>query len=71
MLAIIDPRFSRVCEVVEKDFPIAEPLFFTPCRNDCISDFDYWNSELQVIVYPPRPEPEVPVDLVGTTVEEF
>jgi hypothetical protein len=71
MIALIDPRFDRVCEVAHTAFPVAEPLFWTPCQDDCIPDFDYWNPEAQSIVYPPRPEPEATVDLVGTTVEEF
>ena len=71
MIALIDPRFDRVCEVTQAEFPVAEPLFWTPCQDDCIPDFDYWNPATQSIVYPPRPEPEATVDLVGTTVEEF
>lgn len=71
MIALIDPRFNRVCEVAQAEFPVADPLFWTPCQDDCIPDFDYWDSETQSIVYPPRPEPEPQVDLVGTTVEEF
>jgi hypothetical protein len=71
MIALIDPRFNRVCETAQAEFPVAEPLFWTPCQDDCIPDFDYWNPETQSIVYPPRPEPEPPVDLIGTTVEEF
>jgi hypothetical protein len=71
MIALIDPRFNRVCETAQAEFPVAEPLFWTPCQDDCIPDFDYWNPETQSIVYPLPPEPESPIDLIGTTVEEF
>lgn len=71
MKALIDPRFNRVCEVAEVEFPVANPLFWTPCQDDCIPDFDYWNASSQQIIYPPRPEAPPVVDLIGTTVEEF
>jgi hypothetical protein len=71
MNALIDPRFDRICETALTVFPVANPLFWVPCQDDCISDFDYFNPATQKIIYLPRPEPEATVDLVGTTVEEF
>lgn len=71
MIALIDPRFNRVCEIKLVEFPVAEPLFWVNCQEDCIPDFDYWDPATNSIVYPTRPEPEPQVDLIGTTVEEF
>lgn len=71
MIALIDPRFGRVCEVAKSKFPVAKPLFWTPCQDDCIPDLDIWDAATKSVIYLPRPEPEPAVDLVGAIVEQF
>jgi hypothetical protein len=75
MKALIDPRFNRVCELALDQFvfPVAEPLFWVDCQENCIPDFDYWDETTQMIIYPERPLPpeEGGDGLIGTTVESF
>jgi hypothetical protein len=48
---------SRVAQVSETEFAVAEPLFWIDCTNDCIADQWYY-SEGQLYIKPVRPEPE-------------
>lgn len=42
MKALIDPRFdNRICQVQEDDFPVAEPLYWTDCPEDCDTHWIY------------------------------
>ena len=40
------PNSERVCEVMpDADvFPVADPLFWTACADDCAADFWYYDS---------------------------
>ena len=47
MQALIDPRFDRVCQI-EPDgqtFPVAEPLFWTTCPDNCNTQWTYVNGQ--------------------------
>jgi hypothetical protein len=38
----------RVAEVAEVDFPVAQPLFWVDCPDNCVADaWYYFNGELQ------------------------
>jgi hypothetical protein len=52
MLALIDPRFDRVCQVETVSFPVADPLFWMECPDDCNTNWTYSNGKL----YPPISE---------------
>ena len=43
MQALIDPRYNRVCQIEPDDqtFPVAEPLFWTACPDDCTTQWTY------------------------------
>lgn len=41
MLALIDPRFNRVCQIEEESFPVADPLFWVECPVDCNTNWTY------------------------------
>lgn len=49
---------ARVAQVepIGSDFPIAEPLFWTTCPDDCIANEWYYINE-ECIVIPPAPVP--------------
>lgn len=53
MQALIDPRFDRVCQVETDDqtFPVAEPLFWTTCPDNCTTEWTYVNGQF----VPPAP----------------
>jgi len=51
---------ARVCQVEPNDqiFPVAEPLFWTDCSNDCVQDqwwYDTINNVCNPIVNAPYP----------------
>ena len=48
MQALIDPRFDRVCQIEPDDqtFPVAEPLFWTTCPDNCTTEWTYVNGQL-------------------------
>lgn len=42
MLALISPNENnRICQVQETDFPVAEPLFWATCPDDCTTEWTY------------------------------
>ena len=44
MKALISPLENyRICQVEENDFPVAEPLFWTDCPNNCDTQWFYEN----------------------------
>ncbi|CAB4133891.1 Phage tail assembly chaperone protein [uncultured Caudovirales phage] len=62
MKALISPiEADRICEIVADDqtFPIAEPLFWVTCPNDCQTDWIYSNGQF----YPPAPKPIIDPNL--------
>jgi len=59
---VIDPNTNdvigeRVAEVCENEFPIAPPLFWTPCANDVQADLWYYDPADQQIKLTPEPAP--------------
>lgn len=58
MKALIDPRFDRVCQIEENDFPVAEPLFWTECPDDITTQWTYVDGEF----LPYIPQPEQPLE---------
>lgn len=42
MRALIDPRDGRVCEVCDRDFPVATPLFWADA-SDGVTTRHRWN----------------------------
>lgn len=60
---------SRVAEVEPDTFPVAPPLFWTPCADDVVADQFYWaNGEILPVPVPPVPEPVTLPDGGGPTV---
>jgi hypothetical protein len=56
MLALISPNENnRICQVQDTDFPIAEPLFWETCPEDCTTEWTYVDGVFE----PPAP-PAVP-----------
>ena len=60
------PNSCRVAEVEENAniFPVAEPLFWTDCPDDCVQDEWYYDTVTMAcnpIVYAPRPVLDQPV----------
>jgi hypothetical protein len=52
MLALISPQENnRICQVQETDFPVADPLFWVDCPEDCATDWTYVDGEF----LPPAP----------------
>lgn len=50
------PNAARVAEVAEQTFPVAEPLFWTPCADDVVADqwyYDMISANIYVIPAPP------------------
>jgi hypothetical protein len=50
---------ARVCEVVAQgaEFPIAAPLFWTPCADNVVADQWYYDTQTTQIVAVPAPAP--------------
>ena len=50
----------RVAQVNDVEFPVAPPLFWTDCPDDCVADLWYYSSGqcLPKPVPPPEPEPQ-------------
>lgn len=60
---------SRVAEVEQDTFPVAPPLFWTPCADDVVADQFYWaDGEILPVPQPPVPEPVTPPDGGGPAV---
>ena len=52
MKALISPsENNRICQVEAQDFPVAEPLFWVDCPNDCTTEWTYVNE----VFIPPAP----------------
>lgn len=51
------PNSARVAEVAEQTFPVAEPLFWTPCADDVVADEWYYDTVSQTIIVIPSPPP--------------
>lgn len=59
---VIDPNTGdvigeRIAEVCETEFPIAPPLFWTPCADDVQADLWYYDPADQQIKLTPQPTP--------------
>jgi hypothetical protein len=49
---------DRVAEVGVEAFPVAPPLFWTPCADEVVPDQFYWaDGEILPVPSPPPPEP--------------
>lgn len=56
---------SRIAQIEpdDKTFEVAEPLFWTPCPDDCNDDTWWWyESSIQPIPVDPNPQPEQPTE---------
>lgn len=55
---------SRVADVADAEFPVAEPLFWIDCADDVVPDIWYYNnvtSEILLVPSPPRhPKQQTP-----------
>lgn len=61
MLALISPNENnRICQVEATDFPVAEPLFWTPCPDDCTTEWTYVDGQF---VAPVPPVPVIPSEV--------
>lgn len=51
---------QRIAQVSDTPFPVAPPLFWTDCPDDCIADLWYYSNGqcLPKSVSPPEPQPE-------------
>lgn len=50
---------DRIAQVEQNEFPVAAPLFWTDCPDDCIADvWWYYNGVCEVMPTPPEPTPE-------------
>jgi hypothetical protein len=48
---------ERIAQVEQNEFPVAEPLFWTECPDDCVADvWWYYNGVCEVMPTPPEPE---------------
>jgi hypothetical protein len=53
MKALISPNENnRICQVEAQDFPVAEPLFWTDCPNDCTTEWAYVDGQFVPPVVP-------------------
>jgi hypothetical protein len=51
----------RVAEVSDVEFPVAAPLFWWDCTDECVADLWYYSNG-QCLPKPLPPEPEQPVE---------
>lgn len=50
------PNSARVAEVASQTFPVADPLFWTPCADDVVADQWYYDTVTQnILIIPPAP----------------
>jgi hypothetical protein len=50
---------DRIAQVEQNEFPVAAPLFWTDCPNDCVADvWWYYNGVCEVMPQPPTPPEE-------------
>lgn len=53
----VGERIAQV-EPDDKAFPVAAPLFWTDCPDDCVADvWWYYNGTCEVMPQPPQPDP--------------
>ena len=53
MLALISPNENnRICQVEQTDFPVAEPLFWTTCPDNCTTQWSYVDDQFLPPVAP-------------------
>lgn len=57
---------SRVAEVEQDAFPVAPPLFWTPCSNEVTADQFYWTNG-EILPVPPPPPPPPPPETAPPT----
>jgi hypothetical protein len=51
---------ARIAQVEQNEFPVAAPLFWTDCPDDCVADiWWYYNGTCEVMPTPPETTPEV------------
>jgi hypothetical protein len=51
---------ERVAEVATEVFPVAPPLFWTPCADDVVADRWYYDPVTLEILEAPQPPPDNP-----------
>ena len=50
---------DRIAQVEQNEFPVAAPLFWTDCPDDCVADvWWYYSGTCEVMPTPPEPTPE-------------
>ncbi len=50
---------QRIAQVNDVEFPVAPPLFWTDCPDDCAADLWYYsNGQCLPKPLPPEPEPQ-------------
>jgi hypothetical protein len=50
---------DRIAQVEQNEVPVANPLFWTDCPDDCVADvWWYYNGVCEVMPTPPEPTPE-------------
>lgn len=60
MKALISPtENNRICQVEQSDFPVAEPLFWTECPDNCTTQWTYNGIDF---LPPPPPAPPTAAD---------
>jgi len=54
MLALISPNENnRICQIEAQDFPVAEPLFWAICPDDCTTDWTYVDDVFKPVIFEP------------------
>lgn len=49
------PDSCRVAEVKDSEFPVAAPLFWVDCPDNCVQDFWYYNTASKQCIPVPAP----------------
>lgn len=50
---------ERIAQVEQNEFPVAPPLHWVACPDDCVADiWWYYNGTCEVMPTPPEPAPE-------------
>jgi hypothetical protein len=59
MKALISPNENnRICQVEAQDFPVADPLFWADCPDDCTTAWVYVDGSFVEPSAPPAPTPQ-------------
>jgi hypothetical protein len=54
MLALISPsENNRICQIEVQDFPVAEPLFWANCPDDCTTEWTYVDGVFEPVIFEP------------------